>query len=124
MKITTFDPLILTKDAESAIKLFEELGFVRTHSPVTSVETGEVPSVRMKDANGFHVDVASLPNLPVDRTMIRMNVDDYEEAYRILTEHGLKNTRGDGKVETDSAQAATMVSPSGLTIALVKHIKN
>ena len=31
MKITSFNPLIVTKDAESAAKLFEELGFERRH---------------------------------------------------------------------------------------------
>ena len=29
MKITSFNPLIITRDPESAIKLFEELGFER-----------------------------------------------------------------------------------------------
>ena len=32
MKITGFNPLIVTKDAEAAIKMFEELGFERRHS--------------------------------------------------------------------------------------------
>ena len=32
MKITSFNPLIVTKDAESAIKLFEALGFERRHT--------------------------------------------------------------------------------------------
>ena len=32
MKITSFNPLIVTKDAESAIALFEELGFERRHT--------------------------------------------------------------------------------------------
>ena len=54
---------------------------------------------------------------------IRMNVDDFEEAYAILTTHGLTNTRGDGTLDTKSAKEATMVSPSGFRIALVKHIK-
>jgi hypothetical protein len=30
MKITTFNPQIITKNAESVEKLFEELGFERT----------------------------------------------------------------------------------------------
>ena len=32
MRITTFNPLIITKDPEAAIHLFEELGFVRCHT--------------------------------------------------------------------------------------------
>ena len=122
MKITTFDPLIVSKDADSAIKLFEELGFKKTHAPVTATETGEVSSFRMKNEGGFHVDVAQV-DIPKDYTIIRMNVDDFEEAYNILKAHGFTNTRGDDTLDTKSSKAATMVSPSGFRIALVKHIK-
>lgn len=31
MKITSFNPLIVTRDAENVIRLFEELGFERRH---------------------------------------------------------------------------------------------
>jgi predicted RNA binding protein YcfA (HicA-like mRNA interferase family) len=127
MKITTFDPIIVSPKAADVVKLFEELGFEKTHSPVTAVETGEVHTFRMKHENGYHVDVSdmsrSLPDLKSDYIVIRMNVDDFDEAYKILTAHGFKNTRGDGKLETGSADVTTMVSPSGFTIALVKHIK-
>ena len=123
MKITSFNPMILSKDADNAIKLFEELGFEKRHVPVTETETGDVTCTRMKDATGFYVDIADLPDIPQDMTYIRMNVDDYDKAYEILTAHGFKNTRGDGAIETGSAKAATMVSPSGVTISLIKHIK-
>ena len=122
MKITTFDPIIVSKDADAAIKLFEELGFQKTHTPVTKTETGEIPCTRMKHDGGFHVDVAQVDS-PDDYTLIRMNVDDFEEAYNILKAHGFTNTRGDGTLDSKSSKAATMVSPSGFRIALVKHIK-
>jgi len=32
MKITGFNPLIVTKDAEPVITLFEELGFAKQHN--------------------------------------------------------------------------------------------
>ena len=57
-------------------------------------------------------------------TYIRMNVDNFAEAYDILTAHGFKNTRGDGTIDTKSSKAATMVSPSGFTISLIEHIKD
>ena len=123
MKITTFDPLIVTPKAADAVKVFEDLGFVKTHAPVTETETGENLTVRMKDSNGFHVDVSQVDSFPQDVTMIRMNVDDFEEAYNILTAHVFKNTRGDDTLDTKSAKEATMVSPSGFRIALIKHIK-
>lgn len=42
----------------------------------------------MKDANGFHIDVAGIPDLHRDLTLIRMNVDDFEEAYAYLLSKG------------------------------------
>lgn len=123
MKITTFDPLIVSSEAADAIKVFESLGFEKTHAPVAETEAGENHSVRMKDANGFHVDISQVDSFPQDVTYIRMNVDDFKEAYDTLIAHGFKNTRGDGTLDTKSAKEATMVSPSGFRIALVKHIK-
>ena len=123
MKITTFDPLIVSPKAEEAIELFEALGFQKSHAPVTTTENGDIPSVRMEDANGFHVDVAQVDRVPQDVTMIRMNVDHFEEAYNILTAHGFTNNRGDRTLDTKSARATTMVSPSGFLIALVEHIR-
>ena len=109
---------------DDVIKVFEALGFEKTHAPVTTTEIGNVPSVRMKNADGFHVDVADLNIVQRDNVMIRMNVDNFEEAYGILTAHGFTNTRGDGTLETKSSAEATMVSPSGFKIALVKHNKS
>ncbi len=123
MKITSFNPMVLTPKAAEAIQVFADLGFEKTHSPVTRTETGEVECVRMKNADGFCVDVADLRSIPQDTTYIRMNVDNFAEAYEILIAHGFKNTRGDGTIQTGSAKAATMVSPSGFTISLIEHFK-
>ena len=117
MKITSFNPMIVSPKAKEAIAVFEALGFKKTHAPVTETEAGEISCVRMKDENGFHVDVANLEIIPKDMTYIRMNVDNFAEAYDILTAHGFKNTRGDGTIDTKSSKAATMVSPSGFTIS-------
>ena len=38
MKITTFNPMILSKDADEVIKLFEKLGFKKTHAPTVSLD--------------------------------------------------------------------------------------
>ena len=51
MKITTFNPLIVTKDAEGVIKLYEELGFERRHTITVQSNGKDITSVRMKDAN-------------------------------------------------------------------------
>ena len=125
MKITSFNPLILTKDAESVIALFEELGFERRHKK-TGIN-GHVESVRMRleneDGKIFHVDVASVP-VPQDMTSIRMNVDDFDEAYKLLEDKGFKNAQGDKVTDTGSSRSTMMVSPSGFSISICKHIKD
>ncbi len=123
MKITTLNPMIITPKADEVIKVFEALGFEKTHAPVTQTETGDVSSIRMKHPEGYHVDVADVKNIPQDITYIRMNVDHFAEAYDLLIAHGFKNTRGDGTINTKTAKAATMVSPSGFTISLIEHMK-
>ena len=123
MKITTFNPQIITKDAEPIMKLFEELGFKKRHNP-DGIGDLNVEGIRMKDANGFYLDI-SMPkvDLPQDVTVIRMNVDNYDEAYKMLTERGFKNFYGDKAVVTKNSKSALMISPSGFAINLVQHIK-
>ena len=122
MKITAFNPLIVSNEAESAIKLFEELGFEKRHSKTNEVNDNDITTVRMKDPNGFHVDVAKVP-VPKDMTVIRMNVDNFDEAKAILVEHGFVNQNAGQTVETNSSYSEFMVSPSGFAINLIKHVK-
>ena len=124
MKITSFNPLIVSSKADGVVALFEELGFEKRHAPtLEEVQTAADQDFRLKDANGFAVDVAQQPGVPQDMTIIRMNVRGFDEAYEILTKHGFKNTRGDEILENEHSKAATMVSESGLTIALIEHLK-
>ena len=76
MKITTFNPLIITRDPDTTIELFEQLGFVQHHvkDNISEIKTTDV---RLKDANGFYVDVAQGDG---EYTMIRVNVDNFDEA--------------------------------------------
>jgi hypothetical protein len=123
MKITTFNPLVVTPNADEAIALFEALGFERQHNIEANTGTTDFNSVRMKDANGFYVDIANIPNIPKDMTLIRMNVDDFDEAYEFLAEHGFENPRGGQTVDTKSNKSCMMKSPSGFAFDLCQHIK-
>ena len=124
MKITTFNPMILSKNADEIIGLFEELGFERRHQ-VDNIDDKDISSVRMKDANGFYLDVARVESLPRDMTTMRMNADDFDEAYELLKAHGFKNARGeDNTIESKSARSCLMISPSGFSIQLTQHIKD
>lgn len=123
MTITTFNPMILSKDADSIIKLFEELGFEKKHQ-VDNIDDKDISSVRMTDANGFHLDVARVESLERDMTTMRMNVRDFDEAYDFLKAHGFKNARGDDHtVESKSARSCLMISASGFPIQLTQHIR-
>ncbi len=126
MTITSFNPLIVTKDAEATIALFEALGFERRHMK-TGINDKDITSVRMRytgeDGKVFHVDVTSAP-VPQDITTIRMNVRDFDEAYKLLEEKGFKNAQGDRITNTGSSKSTMMVSPSGFSISITEHIRN
>jgi hypothetical protein len=123
MKITTFNPLIITKDPESAIKLFEDMGFERRHTKenISEINTTDV---RMKDANGHHVDVAYGDG---EYTMIRVNVDDFDEAIAFFMAHGFRephHERARKTVDTGSSRYTIVVSPTGTLFAVSQHIKD
>jgi hypothetical protein len=121
MKITTFNPMILTPNADEVIKLFEELGFEKKHAPTVDTGKALVTSTRMKDANGFHIDIAGVQTQPQDRVIIRMNVDDFDEAFQMLTAKGF--THRGSAVETKTNKSALMTSPTGFAFDLCQHIK-
>lgn len=124
MKITSFHPSIVTKNAEETIALFEALGFERRHTK-TGIN-GHVTSVTMKytgeDGKEFRVSISEAP-VPQDITSIRMNIRDFDEAYQMLEERGFKNAQGDKVTDTGSSKSTMMVSPSGFPINICEHIR-
>ncbi len=125
MQITTFNPAIVTKDAEQAVALFEALGFERRHTK-TGINDSDITNIRMRytseDGKVFHVDIAQAP-VERDITAIRVNVRDFNEAYQMLEEKGFKNTQGEKVTKTPSSIATMMVSPSGFALNLGEHIR-
>lgn len=125
MKITGFDPFIATVQSGETVSLFEEMGFEKHHvKQGIEIADRNDTVIRMKDVNGFHLDVLQ-PNgeQTRDAVGIRMNVDDFDEACRILLEHGFRNVYGSETVQTGSSKAAMMVSPSGFCISVIQHLK-
>ena len=126
MKITSFNPLICTRHADEIVKILEELGFETTHVK-EKLNDEDITEFRMKDANGFHVDVSSagdkLP-MPNDITVIRINVDDFDEAMKYFTDKGFFNPMGNRIIDGGSSKDAILFAPSGFGIRLIQHIKN
>ena len=122
MKITGFSPLILTTDPENTIKLFEALGFEKSHTKDDLEGREDIVGVRMKDSNGFHVDIVHSNWTKQDMVTIRINVDDFDEARKVFEEHGFKSNTGQ-IVEDSSSKSIGMYAPSGFQISLVEHIK-
>ena len=126
MKITGFNPMILTKaeDAEALIKTFEALGFARRHNKVNEMDMA-FNEVRMKDEDGFYIDVVSgkLGLLERDLNVTRINVDDFDEAAEMLKSKGFRESKIISEFRTETSKYASYVAPSGLIINLVQHIK-
>ena len=126
MTITSFNPLIVTQDAEAVIALFESMGFERRHMK-TGINDSDITSVRMRytneDGKVFHVDVAQA-HVEKDIATIRMNIRDFDETYQMLQEKGFVNAQGDRITRTSSSESTMMISPSGFTINITEHIRD
>ncbi len=123
MKITSFNPMILTPKADEVIRFFEELGFEKCHAPTVDTGRSLVTSTQMKDADGHSIDIAGVESMERDMQIIRMNVDDFDEAYAMLTAKGFIHNGGGKPVETAANKSALMISPSGFAFDLCQHIK-
>ena len=123
MIITSFNPLIATAHCDSIVKLFEELGFERRHAKEgIEIEDRGNTVFRMKDANGFYLDVTQDNSISRDITGIRINVDDFDEAYNLFISHGFEKYVEAGTISTSSSKFVLLKSPSGFVVNLVQHI--
>jgi hypothetical protein len=122
MKITGFNPSILTSKPDDLIQLFEDIGFEKSHND-DAAEGIASGSVRMKNAD-FRLDITTVESFTQDKNLIRMNVDDFEEAYKLFQNHGFCNALGDGVImESDHFRGAHLVAPSGFEIMVMQHKK-
>ena len=126
MNITSFNPLICTRHAEEVVRLFEALGFEVAHTK-EQLNGEDLTDYRMKDPKGFPVDISSagdrLP-MPNDLTVIRINVDDFDEALTFFKGRGFFNPLGERTLDGGSSKDAILLSPFGFGIRLIQHIKS
>ena len=123
MKITGFCPLIVTKDPEAVVKVFEDLGFEKRHTK-TDIEGGNNTNYAMKNERGDRINIASSDTVPQDLTGVNINVDNFQEAYDFFIAHGFVNPRGDKVTDTSSSKATMLFAPSGFAVTISEHIKN
>ncbi len=122
MKITNFSTMIISPKADEIVEIFNALGFEKEHKKEFETRS-TITSTVMKDNDGHIISIAKAP-IEADRTVIRMNVDNYEEAYELLQSKGFVNAYGTDKTtDTGSSKAALMISPTGFAISLAQHIK-
>ena len=118
MKITGINPTIITSKYDDAIKLFEVLGFeIRHHNEID--ETVPI-STRLKNKDGFTIDINKSDKFPHDITLIRINVDNFDECYQMFKERGFRDVN---IVDMPYYKGAHMISPSGFNIMVMQHIK-
>ena len=130
MKITGFNPQIITKDPDAVIATLEALGFERTHSK-SGDDAFAFSSVRMKrikdgsDTEAFRIDVISAPSNALERdlTCIRINVDDFDAACELMRSKGAVEAPGFGTNVTSSSKYTYFTTPSGTFIDICQHIK-
>jgi hypothetical protein len=123
MKITGFNPAVITSRYDDTVKLFESLGFERRHQN-EEISGTVTASTRLKNEEGFVIDINKAEELPRDITLIRMNVDNFDECYQLFKERGFKNAMGgDTVIEEPFLKGAHIISPSGFGIMLMQHIK-
>ena len=95
----------------------------KQHHVKQNISEIKTTDVRMKDENGFHVDVAYGDG---EYTMIRVNVDDFDEVIEFFMSHGFRkphHERAHKTVDTGSSRYTMVVSPSGYILAVSQHIK-
>ena len=123
MQITSFGPEVLVTDAEPVIQLFKDMGFEPRHHQEGMTEKNVTGNV-LRDANGFRMNILQIDGLPRPAiSSIRMNVDNFDEAYELLKNHGFTEAPGAFVADTGSAKSILMMAPSRFLINLVQHIK-
>ena len=66
--------------------------FVTSHSGFPFLNHGHHAILNVRERR-YETD-----RFPQDKTLIRMNVDNFEEGYQLLLDHGFQNALGDGVI--------------------------
>ena len=127
LKVTSYYPEIFVKNIEKATESYvNDLGFSVTHKHVN----GESTYVMLKNEYGDRIALISFPDdsVPEGIYAIRMNVSNINEGVEYFLVRGYRNPgstlRGGEKDIHGKARYEMMVSPDGVRVDVVEHIKD
>ena len=127
MKVTSFFPEIFVKDIEKAAESYvNDLGFSVRHRH----ENGDSKYVMLKNEYGDRIALISFQDdtIPEGLYAMRMNVSDIDEGVEYFLVRGYRNPgstlRGGRKDIHGKARYEMMVSPDGVRVDVVEHIKD
>ena len=127
MKVTSFFPEIFVKDIEKAAESYvNDLGFSVRHRH----ENGDSKYFILKNEHGDRVALISFPDdsIPEGIYAMRMNVSDVDECVEYFLVKGYRNPssvlRGGEKDLHGNARYEMMVSPDGVRVDIVEHLKD
>lgn len=120
MKITAFYPAILTKNADKIIEHQSKFGFSVIHERDDLFCPGDKEYV-LENENGKRMDVVYVEELEKNCFMVRVNVDDFDEALNIYLNDGFTIFKGPSI--DDCSKNVLLNCPDGELIMLMQHIK-
>lgn len=127
MKVTSYFPEIFVKDIEKAAASYvNDLGFTIKHKHVNGDDSYYV----LKNEFGDRIALVSFPDdsIPEGIYAMRMNVSDIDEGIEYFLVRGYRNPgsvlRGGKKDIHGKARYEMMISPEGIRVDIVEHIKD
>ncbi len=127
MKVTSYFPEIFVRDIDKAVASYvNDLGFTVKHRH----ENGESKYIILKNEFGDRVALITFPDdsIPEGVYAMRMNVRDINKCIEYFLVRGYRNpgsVRRGGKQDIHGhARYETMVSPEGVLVDIVEHLRD
>lgn len=121
MKITSFNPSIVSTDPEKTIETFKSLGFEQKHHNSEASSKGNSATI-LESPEGYRIGIYSTEISPRSFAAIHMNVDNIDEAVAHFEKLGFVNRRPNGEGNR-SARATMLFAPEGYAIEISEHIR-
>ena len=126
MKVTSYYPEIFTKDIDKTVDSYvNDLGFSVKHRQLNDNST----YIILQNEHGDRVALISFPDSDLDEGFyaMRMNVSDINEAIEYFLVRGYRNpgstARGGRHDIHGNGRYEIMISPEGVRVDIVKHLK-